>query len=173
MIEIQRRERPYSKNQSSFKKINTKSGRKIFQNIQKLYQNCKSNQKSNILAIVSNLFSRKYLNKMGFGTTQKIYLTSKRKAQNQEFNLDNYKRHKPMSKLKTSNEMINHIINHMKEYSIQSARTYHNHTVFYIQQTKKYIYEKFMEKNPRAKLSLTTFYIINTQILSGTYKAIR
>ena len=77
---------------------------------------------------------------MGFGTTQKIYLTSKRKAKNQEFNLDNYKRHKPMSKLKISNEMINDIINHMKEYSILSARTYYNHTVFYIQQTKKYIY---------------------------------
>ena len=52
---------------------------------------------------------------MGFGTTQKTYLISKRKAETQEYNL-NYKRHKPMSKLKTSNEMINDIINHMKEY---------------------------------------------------------
>ena len=35
-----------------------------------------------------------------------------------------------MSKLKTYNEMINDIIQHIKEYSIHSERTYHNHTFF-------------------------------------------
>ena len=60
------RKGPYSKNEGNYKKINAKSGEKILENTQKLYQNCKPNQKSNILAIVSNLFNRKYLNKLGF-----------------------------------------------------------------------------------------------------------
>ena len=160
MNKIQLRESPYSKNEYCYKKINVKSGLKILENIQKLYRNSSSNQKSNILTIVSNLFSRKYLNKMGFGTTQKIYKTSKRKAENQEFYLTDYKRYKPMSKLKTSDEMINDIIEHIKEYSIGSGKTYYKDKVFYLQQTKKYIYEKYKEKNPNVKLSLTTFYRI-------------
>ena len=65
-----------------------------------------------------------------------------------------------MSKLKTSDKMINDIIEHIKEYSISSGKTYYNDKVFYLQQTKKYIYEKYMEKNPNVKLSLTTFYRI-------------
>ena len=97
---------------------------------------------------------------MGFGTTQKIYKTSKRKAENQEFYLTDYKRYKPMSKLKKSDEMINDIIEHIKEYSIGSGKTYYKDKVFYLQQTKKYIYEKYKEKNPNVKLSLTTFYRI-------------
>ena len=66
MNRIQIRESPYSKNEYSYKKFNTKSGQKFLENIKKLYQNSKSNQKSNILTIVSSLFSRKYLNKMDF-----------------------------------------------------------------------------------------------------------
>ena len=95
---------------------------------------------------------------MGFSTTQKIYKTSKRKAENEEFYLNDYKRYKPMSKLISSDAMINDIIEHIKEYSIISGRTYYNDKVFYLQQTKKYIYEKYMEKTPNVKLSLTTFY---------------
>ena len=149
---------PYSKNEGNYKKINAKSGEKILKNIQKLYQNCKSNQKSNILAIVSNLFNRKYLNKLGFGITQKIYKSSKRKAENEEFGLNDYKRYKPLSKLKTSKEIVDDIVNHLKEYSINSGNTYYNENIYYLQQTKKYVYQKYVEKNPKTKISLTTFY---------------
>ena len=65
-----------------------------------------------------------------------------------------------MSKLKTSNKMINNVIKHIEQYSIVSGKTYYNEKIFYLQQTKKYIYERFMEKTPNVKLSLTTFYRI-------------
>ena len=82
MNKTQKRKSPYSKNESCYKKRNAKSIQKILKNIQKLYRNSKSNQKINISAINSNVLSRIHLNKMGFGTKQKIYLTSKRKAEN-------------------------------------------------------------------------------------------
>ena len=116
MNKLKRRESPYSKKESCYKKINAKSGQKILENIRKLYLNSKSNQKSNILTIVSNLFSRKYLNKIGFSKTQNIYKTSIRKAEKEEFNLKDYKRHKLMSKLKKSNEMINDVIKNLEQY---------------------------------------------------------
>ena len=57
------RNKMYSKNDFYYRKINLKSSEKILENLKILYSNCKSNQKSNVLAIVSKLFSRKYLNK--------------------------------------------------------------------------------------------------------------
>ena len=87
------------------------------ENLKILYSNCKPNQKSNILAIVSKLFSRKYINKIGVKVNKKIYQNSKRKADDEEFNLNEFKRHKPLAKLKTAKEIVDNIIEHIKEYS--------------------------------------------------------
>ena len=136
----------YSKKDSYFRKINSASGLKILENLKILYGNCKPNQKSNILANVSKLFTRKYLNRIGFNVNKKIYNNSKRKAEDEEFNLNEFKRHKPLSKLKTRKEIVDNIIEHIKEYSIQSNNTYYNNKIYYLQQNKNYIYEKYLEK---------------------------
>ena len=148
---------PYNKGSYNYKKINGKNAKKILDNLKKLYVNCKKNQKSNIIQIVSNIFSRKYLNKYGFEVTKTIYTTSKRKAENEEFNLNDYKRFKPLSKLKTSNEIKNQIVKFTKKYSIESKKTLNNQNVFFLQQTKKYIYEKYLENYPNSKICLSTF----------------
>ena len=55
---------PYNKASYNNKKIDEKNAKEISDNLQKLYINCKKNQKSNIIQIVSNIFSRKYLKKI-------------------------------------------------------------------------------------------------------------
>lgn len=136
------------------KKLNLKSAKLIIKNIKKLYKNVKINQKSNVISLVSNIFTRKYLNKFGFEVTNKIYNTSKRKAENEEFTLNDYKRYRPLSKLKTTNEIMNQIIEHIKLYSIVSKKE----NIFYLQQTKKYIYQEYIKKYIEGTIKLSTWY---------------
>ena len=79
MNKLQRKGSPYTKKESCYKKINAKSGQKFLENIRNFYLNSKSNQKSNILTIVSNLFSRKYFNMIGFVTLKRFTKPPKEK----------------------------------------------------------------------------------------------
>ena len=148
---------PYNKNEKYYTKINTEAGLKILENIKNLYNNCKGYQKTNVISLVSKIFNRKYLKKLGFNSSNKQYNNSKRKADN-DFNLENYKRFRPLSKLKTSEEIKKGIVEHIKKYSNETKNMYHQDKVYYLQQTKKYIYGKYIENNLDSKLSFTTFY---------------
>ena len=72
------------------------------------------------------------MNPIGFSVTKKIYKTSNINAENEEFNLNYYKRQKPLSKLKTTKEIINDIIEHIKECSIESENIRYKNQVFYL-----------------------------------------
>ena len=62
----------HKKYKRSFTQLKGKNASKVFKNIKKIFNNCQKHQKSNILSIVSNIYSRKFLNNMGFSTTLDI-----------------------------------------------------------------------------------------------------
>ena len=97
------RKKPYVDGRE-YGKLTLDSAKCIMKNLRILYHNVNSKQKTNVLAIVAKIFSRKCLKKEGFDVTQSIYINAKRKA-NGELNLNGYKRHRPQSKLKTSDEI--------------------------------------------------------------------
>ena len=127
----------------------------ILQNIRALHGNVENDQKSNILSIVSYDNMKYLLRNIGFKFSNKQYNNAKIKRLNGNITLEKYKRHSPKSRRKLNEE---------EKRSISECLNYHSRVpsdkdngVRYLENSKKYIYNKYISDENNRKISYSTF----------------
>ncbi|PVZ96810.1 hypothetical protein BB558_007265 [Smittium angustum] len=140
-------------------------------NIKVLHQNCGtfSGQKSNILALVAGTHTQKTLKDFGFTFSHKQYKLAREKAVIGQFDLNPGEKKIPQSKARIPEDVVEKINSILIEQSIPSSKTIvlaqKNgqkiiKEVRMLQDTKKGIYQKLMERFPQTKISLSKFYTL-------------
>ena len=124
---------PYSKI-NNYNYINIE----ILNNIKKLYNNVRSDQKTNILSIVSYDNIKNLLRNIGFKFTKSQFQKATLNRIKEIFNLNSYKRSVPKSKKKLNKQEIQNILSYIDYYSRESSSKENN--VKYLEYSKKYIY---------------------------------
>ncbi|PVV01404.1 hypothetical protein BB560_004177, partial [Smittium megazygosporum] len=143
----------------------------IMNNIKVLHQNCGtfSGQKSNILALVAGTHTQKTLKDFGFTFSHKQYKLAREKAVIGQFDLNPGEKKIPQSKARIPEDVVEKINSILIEQSIPSSKTIvlaqKNgqkiiKEVRMLQDTKKGIYQKLMERFPQTKISLSKFYTL-------------
>ena len=89
--------------------------REIFHNIKAMHSVAPIRQKSNVLALVAKLYSRRDLIESGFCFSNTQYYTAKRKADSQIFSLSDYQRQVPPSRL-AINQQTKELVVAIHEY---------------------------------------------------------
>ena len=150
---------------------NSEKFSKLLKNINIMHSNAPSKHKSNILSLFAKIFSRKELHNASFLFSNTQYLTAQYKAQTQDFSLNDYIRHIPISHTKTSSDTFDLIIHYLLQYSRNStyklgnitntvsypsfniSNQYFSQEVYYLEKNKNYIYNQLKTHYPNLKHS--------------------
>ena len=132
----------------------------IIENLLCLYINCQKYQKSNVLSLVASIYKPRELKKYGFEFSNNMYYLSKNKGDLKKFYLKDYTRFSAISKRKINEVDKKTIIDFIKKYSNLTKKQVNNKKIYYLQESKIYIYEKLKEEFPNLKISLPKFYNI-------------
>ncbi|OMJ29510.1 hypothetical protein AYI69_g987 [Smittium culicis] len=141
----------------------------IINNISKLHSSLSTGryQKSTILSLVASEFSPSQLSSFGFEFSRTQFKTAKQKESEDQFTLDNYKRHIPKSSSAVGQTVVDLVKSYLHRCSQPSSITGRRvgedsnglgTSVMYLTQTKSYIYHQLLKENPGLKLGLSTFY---------------
>ncbi|OMJ10617.1 hypothetical protein AYI69_g10171 [Smittium culicis] len=97
----------------------------IINNISKLHSRLSTGryQKSTILSLVASEFSPSQLSSFGFEFSRTEFNTAKQKASEDQFTLDNYKRHIPKSSSAVGQTVVDLVESYLHRYSQSSSIT--------------------------------------------------
>ena len=126
---------------------------KIAENLQRMHCNVDINQKSNILQLVTYSNLRRFLRNMGFVFSKTQFRTAMRKQKGESFNLNNYRRHVPKSRMPLSETTLQIIKSYLDKNSRQSYTGEKN----ILEITKTAIFRKLKREFPSIKLSYSSF----------------